>query len=435
MKTIFKSILITLINFFALFILAFLMDNVDGLIAGKFYGSFDIRDWWYKQVSCHLVNYMMATSLISGLLFLIYRTIDHYITNRIRMMSGIVFGCWLVIVLNILYWKYIRTNCYGFEWSALEDAFMISYGSDRFMRLFWELYTCIILCVGLTVNHMELLILHPRKKTVWHQIFSSEDIFIELLYTAMPYGIFISGSWFIAGFMEIATIKIFMIAVCVSIAGCFWVKIRRFIALNQYYKCIEQDPEKINHLVIFQESPYVRETFIVRQLFGTGISAKIKANSVWFYPNELGNPGEIFIKLDIYDEWMFIRPKSEKENIIRCMSENRGTFNVAYKWEARGDYMKFYDGIFLSAAELSNELRKLDGYMDFRKKVNDELKHADLAGLTKSTCISDEIVGFKRYLMNQIDEFLVFDFAIKWLEIVNYLFALTVISKNEIRIS
>lgn len=41
-------------NFFALLVLALFMDNLDELIIGKFYVRFDIRDWWYEQVSYHL---------------------------------------------------------------------------------------------------------------------------------------------------------------------------------------------------------------------------------------------------------------------------------------------------------------------------------------------------------------------------------------------
>ena len=64
-----------------------------------------------------------------------------------------------------------------------------------------------------------------------------------------------------------------------------------------------------------------------------------------------------------------------------------------------------------------------------------KLEQIDLSKLTRETYISCEIVESRNYLRNQTDEFIVFDFLIKWLEIINYLFSLTIISKNEIEIS
>lgn len=435
MKITVKTFSIILIHFGTFLILTFFMDYLDRLVAGEFSGGLDIKDWWYELVNYHLIHYLIATSLLSGLLFFVYEMVNVYITNKIRIAFGILIGCLSMVVLNYCYWKYIQDNCYGLEWSTLEQSFTISYGSGKYACLFWSLYTCFILSAGMVVKNMERF-LHLRKKVAWHQIFClSEDIFIELIYIEMPYVVLISGNYFMVGSMGVTILPIFVFFVLVKIVGYFIVKIARFNVLNQYYESVEKDSEKTRHLVIFQESPYIKKSFIVEYLFDKKVNKKTKTDDIWFYPNDLGCIGEVFIKLDIYDEAMLMRKEVENEKIVKCMAEKRGIFNLAYNLDDKGGYTKYYDSVYESEEELLNALKRLDRYTDFKKFVNMKLEQIDLSKLTGETYISREIVEFRNYLRNQTDEFIVFDFLIKWLEIINYLFSLTIISKHEIQIS
>lgn len=435
MKIICKTIFIMLISLGTLLMADLFQESLMGMVLGEFPNIYDIKDWWYEQVNYHLLHYMIATSVLSGFLFLSCKIIDYYSTNKIRIVLGVIFGCLFMLILNIFYWEYIKSNCYGVEFSTLEQAFMISYGSHEHMRFFWIVYTCLILSLRLIIRNMEYLISNLRERIVWHQIFLSEDVFDKYLYIGMPWIVFVSGNYLTVGFFGIEVIPIFVFVILVKSAVHFGVRISKFITVDKYYRGIEEDPEKKKHSVIFEESPFINKSFIDRQLFGNGIFWKEKVDKVWFYPSVLCKRGEQFIKLDIYDEWMFARTKSKKAVIVNYMTQQRGIFNLAYNLGKEEEYIKRYDFVYESKEELLKAIRKLDGYTNFKECINKQLKQIDLSKLTKETNIISEIIEFRRFLMNQIDEFIVFDYLIKWFENVNYLFALIAISRNKVKVS
>lgn len=435
MKTLLKSVGIAIFNLIILFLLTLLFDNMDGLIAGSFYGGGDIKDWWYEFNRDDMLNYLIATATLSGCLCLIYEMAVYYARNRIRFVLGIVIGCAGILVSTAFYWNYIQTHCYGHEWSTLESAFSISYGNNASQVAFWIVYSNLMFGLGIFANRFDVLIQNKERKIIWHQVYFGEDVFCSMLCTGVPYGIFLSGTYFIVGFMGI-TIKTLFIIFSVAVVLWFFVsKARQYSVLHKYYLCIAESLSKLEHLVIVQESQYIQKSFFIQYLYKNKTFKRMEDRGVWFFPYEMGLVPDNFIKLDIYDEWMFIRSDVQKKRIFSSMSELRGIFNLAFTSDSLSNSTIEYDGEFSGIEGLSNEIERLEGCLNYKKIIAYEIDKIDLTKLNKSNCISEEISCFKRYMKTLTDDFLSFDYAIKWLEITNYLFVLVGISKTNLLIS
>lgn len=427
-STTLKALLMIGFNCLVFILVCCIFDHMDSLIIGK-YSLFDIRDWWYEQTECHMISFLSATAVLSGLMYFVYKIIDGFITNKVFMVIGIIAGALLLNGSNYWYWSYVWRNCFMGEWSLLEEALTTSFVSQQGAILLCGVYVSILLVVGVLSNHAELLMGHSRKRVVCRQVFWNTGLCGGFLYFGIPYMIMGSGIFFVVSFLRITIVPIVLIISSVVVLYILFLQIVRAIRLNNYYQSIENDPEKQKHLVIFQESDYVKCSYIVQLLFGKETRKKLIKNNIWLYPSELELSTKAFIKLDFYDEWMFIRKSAKNDNNIYNMTRKRGTFNLAYNLEQNPSNRKLYDACYGSIDKLTDGFVIFDEYLSFKNEVSKELQTIDLTRLKRATCISEEIEEFKNYLINQTtNQFIMFDLIIKWLEIVNFFFAITSIS-------
>lgn len=409
-------------------IIGFVFDHMDSLISGYML-RFDVRDWWYEQVNYHMINFYIATALLSGALYLVYRVLDIIIRNIVSMLISMLAGVLLLVSLNYVYWLYVWSNCFEDEWSPLEDALTTGFGSINEAITLCGVCIAILSVAGLLINHVEMLMRHERKRVVCNQVFSNMGVYDSFLYWGVPYMILFAGTPFVVSFMWIQVVSIFLVISAAIIIYSLILHLVRAAQLNAYYQGIENDAEKRQHLVIFQESDYVSRSNILSLLFNKENNKWRKKSNVWLYPAELELPACVFIKLDLYDDFMFMRKKINKERIIKSMTKKSGTFNLAYNLEKNSVNEGLYDACFGSLNTLSDTFATYDKFLSFKHKVMTQLEQIDLTVLERETCISEEIGEFKHYLIDQTtDQFIMFDLIVKWLEIINYFFALTALS-------
>lgn len=65
-STLIKTILIIVFNCSAFIVIGFVFDHMGSLISG-FMLRFDVREWWYEQINYHMINFYIATALLSVL--------------------------------------------------------------------------------------------------------------------------------------------------------------------------------------------------------------------------------------------------------------------------------------------------------------------------------------------------------------------------------
>lgn len=427
-STLIKAILIIAFNCLMFIIIGFIFDHMDSLISGYML-RFDVRDWWYEQVNYHMTNFYVATALLSGVLYLVYKVLDIIIRNIASMLISILAGVMVLVSLNYLYWQYVWSNCFDAEWSPLEDALVTGFGSKSGAIMLCGICLTVLIIVCYLINHAGVLIRHERKRVACNQVFSNMEWYCGFLYFGIPYMILLAGTHFLVSFMWVQVVPIFLVISAAIIISSFILHLVRTIQLNAYYRKIENDAEKRQHLVIFEESDYVRRSNIVSLLFNRENNKWREKSNVWLYPSELKLPTSVFIKLDLYDDFMFIRKNTNKENIIKSMTAKSGIFNLAYNLEKSSVSEGLYDAYFESLNKLTDSFATYDRYLGFKHEVMRQLEQIDLSVLDRATCISEELEEFKYYLIDQTtDQFIMFDMIIKWLEIINYFFALTAMS-------
>nr|WP_308668123.1 hypothetical protein [uncultured Agathobacter sp.] len=435
MKTILKTIGIVLVNLITLFLLYLFLDNIGGLIEGSFLKEFDFKDWMYEFKRNHTLNYLIATSMLSGGLYLTYKITISFITNVNRFIVGIISGCIIVISITLLYWKYVQEYCFGLEWSMIEDAFSVSFGSTILTKLFWIIFSSIVFLLGIFVNRAEFLIADSDKRVIWHQAFGGEDSMCEMLYLGIPYCIFIAGSYFVVGFIGVSIkllILIFSIGIILYIFTHGW---KRYSYLQRYYIKVKEKVNVEKGQVIVQEAKYVQKPFITSFFYKNKIFEKMDDNEIQILPYEMHQISDCFIKLDVLDKWMFIRPISQQKKIFDSISDLRGTFNILFEPDNLPNTIPKYDGAFTEIESLTNEIIRLNRYLNYRKIITYELNKIDMTRLNGFSCISEEVSNFRKVTERLTDEFLCFDYSIKWMEITNYFFALIGISKRNLRLS
>lgn len=414
-------------------IIGFIFDHMDSLTSGYML-RLDVRDWWYEQITYHMINFYVATALLSGFLYLIYRVFDFVIRNVISMLISVFATAIMLVSLNYVYWIYVWSNCFDEEWSPLEDALTTGWGSQGGAITLCSVCIGLLVIGGLLINHIEVFFRHERKRIVCNQIFSGMGVFDSFLYWGVPYMILLTGAHFLVSFMWVRVVPIFLVISGTLIIYSVSLRIVRAIQLNSYYQEIENDEEKRQHLIIFEESDYVRRSNIASLLFDRENNKWRGKSNVCLYPVELKLPTSVFIKLDFYDDFMFIRKNIKKGKIIKAMTSKSGTFNLAYNLENNSVNREFYDECFESLNRLTDSFAIYDRFLGFKHEVMHQLEQIDLSVLDRATCISEEVEEFKYYLIDHTtDQFIVFDMIVKWLEIINYFFALTALSASNKR--
>lgn len=425
-----KALLIIAFNCLMFIVIGFIFDHMDSLTSG-YYLRFDVRDWWYEQVTYHMVNFYVATALLSGFWYLIYRFLDLFIRNLLSMLISVFAGVIILVSSNYIYWLYAWSNCFDDEWSPLEDALISGWGSQSGAISLCGVCIVFLIIAGLLTNHIAVLFRHKRKKVVCKQIFSGMGLFDNFLYWGVPYMILLTGTHFLVSFMWVRVVPIFLVISGAVIIYSVIQRIVRTVRLNSYYKEIENDEEKRQHLIIFEESDHVRRSNIASLLFDSEHNKWRKTSNVCLYPAELKLPTSVYIKLDFYDDFMFIRKRMQREEIIKAMTSKPGTFNIAYNLENNSANGKLYDECFEALTMLTKSFAIYDRFLGFKHEVMKQLEQINLSILDRATCISEEVEEFKYYLIDQTtDQFIVFDMIVKWLEIINYFFALTALSAS-----
>lgn len=425
---IFKTILIIVFNCLMFIVIGFIFDHMDSLTSGYML-RFDVRDWWYEQVNYHMLNFYVSTALLSGALYIAYKILDSIIRNIVSALISMFAGVMSLVSLNYIYWQYVWSNCFDDEWSPLEEALIAGFGSKSGAITLCGVCITVLVIACLWINHVGVFVRHERKRVVCNQVFSNIGWYCGFLYFGIPYMILFGGTYFLVGFMWVQVVPIFLVISVAIIISYSILHLVRAVQLNAYYREIENDTEKRQHLVIFEESDFIRRSNIVSLLFNKESNRWRKNSNVWLYPSELKLPSSVFIKLDLYDDFMFIRKNSTKEKIIKSMTTKSGIFNLAYNLEKSSANEEVYDAYFESLNKLTDSFAMYDSFLSFKHEVMCQLEQIDLSVLDRATCISEEIEEFKYYLIDQTtDQFIMFDMIIKWLEIANYFFALTAVS-------
>ena len=437
MKKIIIFALNAIINLFIFFVLYFILDNIGSLTimsAGSLFSEYGAKYIWSEFIQNKIIFFIVATAILSFTLNIVYVFAMNFSKTRVKFAMATVAGLFIVIMLMIFYWKYIQTNCYGIEWSNIELALSENYGDNDSQMIFWIVYSCIVFLTGMTLNNFNLFVNNLYKKIILGQIISREDFLYNLLYLGVPWCIYFSSFYFIVGFLGLPIKGIILISSIFFVAVMIIKRTIQFKTLYNYYSNID-DSNSSARMVIVQESPLTSKSFFVHYLIKHGSLSLMKEKKILFCPYGLGYRPDKFLRLDVYDEGMLFLPNEQRKSVIESMMELKGTYNLLFSPDVSINSPNSYYRTFKRYNDLVDEIIRLSDFLTYYTIVSSELYHISLDRFPVSNLLIAEISKFKTNIEKITDNFQIFDYEIKWLEILNYFFALIMISKNQISIT
>lgn len=437
MKILFKTIGIGILQFFSIIFLIVFTDNISTMIISLF--VIDIRDWWYEFVANKTFEYTAATALLSAVIYLVWQLSCRYGRNVKEVLLILLTGELVLEAANVLYWHYIRRNCFPMEWSSLEFAYSESFGSSQLAEPYFSILLCVIFAVGIILNYLEAFFKDIIKKETADQIFKGTKIFSEMLYTGIPLCIVLTGTNSLVSFLHIPIVEISTAIFVIMILEYIFISTNYFRKMSQYYRTIISDTDNRKHLVIVREDTALNKSFLYERFWRKKhYIEKLEKKNIYLLPWNLAKiNNRICIMLDVYNEKTLKKDLKDKEKFEKSKFRERGTFNIAYceNREILQKYTRFYDRSASDMEAVVKEIIELKKVLKYRKRQMDIISNLQLERLTVTNCIVDEIIAFKRYLDQNVNTFLIFDYEIKWLETINYLYTLIAISHQKVPLS
>lgn len=430
---------------FIIILLIFFSEYAIEVTAGIW--AMDLKAWWYDFIFYKKINWVLATSLYITVIMAAW-TLGKPLKGPGTGWPGQIIRIVLVqTVSHILYWKYLIRVCFddnglwGLEWSytdlygSIENAEWISCGVILSMML-----------IGTMFTKMDIFIKDHTKKHIMRKLLDEKDEWTQnldevftlfLVWPGMPLISDISG-WFVLGLLGIFE-GIFIFR--------WFHKKRRFCErLLSYYKQ-GQDP---NHMTVAacelgnSDWSFVSDILLEHSVYLN----LVERNHILILP-EIFNLENMYdqvchrdVVLDIYKEKKAASALSEKNGKIYGdqnkeiygNQDQNVVFRIAYCSEA--DWLSFlkpgYDWVFTDWGLLFQKLVDIKAMIFYKKEQYKIIAQLKLDAGNGDNPILDELRLFKNYYMKSDNLFSVFDYSIKWAEIINYFYTLILIALLDI---
>lgn len=276
------------------------------------------------------------------------------------------------------------------------------------------------------------------KKVVLRQISSGDTFYLNMLCNYVPMCNIITGAYY-WGFNEFPIIRIISMVLGAAVAVHLLLRVAKQRRLIKYYQEATAENNTCKTVVIVREIGSFEESAIYQHfLKNRSVMQKFIQEHIYILPVELQSVSKIpCIVIDIFASHILKLPEDQQQEVAVELLRERGTFNIAFLDGTKGSIptITSYDESTANIANVFRAITTYSGYLEYRKKQNKILSKIRLEDLTQTNVILDEIIGFKRHLECSFNNFLVFDYAIKWMEIFNYLCSVISISSQRLCVS
>ena len=438
MKILFKSIGTGILYFFVFVLLIALADNMPTMIASVF--EIRLRDWWYDFVTENTLEYAAATAVLTTVMYLIWRWGSSRAGRSVGTVLAVLLAGELTLAASFgLYWNYIEKNCVPAEWSDLEMAYIASFGSPQTARLYFLILVCDIFAAGIILNYLKVFFRDRIKKETADQVFSGNRIFQHMLCIGIPICIILTGTYSVVRYFVFPVAEFLVAVFAIMFWGDIFLSSFYFRKMLWYYRLIIEDREIEKYFVIVRENNFSQKSFLYEKMWRKEKHIeKLKTQKIYLLPRNLAEKNDRnCIVLDVYSGENAEKELKDKGKFKKTRLQGRGAFNIAYCEDtyAFRDYVRFYDRYAADLETLIKEIIELKGFLQYRERQTGIISRLQTDRLIVTNCIVDEIIAFRRYFDRNINRFLVFDYAIKWLETVNYLYTIIAVSHRAVPLS
>ena len=431
--TLFKIVLTTIAVFVGSFFffgsLYVVFSNVNTWIISVFPDYGDWREWWYDCVNSGYVYYIIASACLSSSACLIWQITTRLIHSAVGTLvyGGIGFAA--LIVANNVFWEFVIDRCNTAEYGhAAMDCYRVVFGSVSEARLYFSAAMCFVFAVGVVLHSVEFFTGNKVKKTALRQVFSNRTLFFCLLWFVVPAYSFGIGAFKWARYEMNTVLKLSLPLILVVATAKELLKFSFVRKLTSYYSNTIYNIQKPQPLLIIRESLEENSAIFHEILQVPPIMRQLQEHDIRVLPAEIREHSQApYIILDLLYSQEFMYTELQEY----------GTFNI-FVGDDVSDHEVQEVGYDFCAADLSAAIPlviSLSKALPYRKKLTELLDNMSVHHLTETNILVDELVAFSDYLQKCTDPFLVFDFSIKWLEIINYFYSLVSVCKNECKVT
>lgn len=373
-----------------------------------------------------LIDYKVLYFILALSLYVfLFRFTTSFFTSlkktRLHFALALLIGEAVVMFGGAVFWNHVEAVCFSeVFFSPMSAAYEVSFGTFSAGKLYILLNVGFLYCLTVLFVYSELFFRDAVISVAVHQAFSDSRMLKTQMDHIFPLVLFFLGQNSLIYFFHFRLGAITTLACLFTNAVLIAFRVRTFRALLRYERVALRENGKNRVMVRFIEeedgpSQLCRLLLNHRDQFLSWMEAGIAVLPERLFPD--GVRGSICV----------IPPEHALGRA--------GTFQIIYAPEStRFQAPQCCDLVAYMPRELFAGIQK------YAVMLENQLKQWDLADSVrtnrcKSDSMSKEIIFFKEYLMRQKDVFYVFDYCIKWLEIVNYFFALSVISEKRVPVT
>lgn len=438
MKNFSKTVLTVITHFIGFFCLFILLDNLNTWIVSVFPDYGDLEDWWYEFTEYKHFHYIAATAIFSGCTYYIWHLTVKHIKSKGTFILNLLIGEAFLILVNNCYWFFLSRICFGHGSVTLDDCFNIAFGSCTAAESYFSIAMYVFFAIGLMQYGASYIFSDSTKKVVLRQISSGDTFYLNMLCNYVPMCNIITGAYY-WGFNEFPIIRIISMVLGVAVAVHLLLCVAKQRRLIKYYQEATAENNTCKTVVIVREIGSFEESAIYQYfLKNRSVMQKFIQEHIYILPVELQRVSkDPCIVIDIFASQILKLPEEQQQEVATELLQERGILNIAFYDGTKGNIPTnaSYDECTTSITQVLRTIPIYSGYLEYRKKQNHILSKIHLEALTQTNVILDEIIGFKHYLESSFNNFLVFDYAIKWMEIFNYLCSLISISSQSLCVS
>lgn len=438
MKNLSKAILTVITHFIGFFCLFILLNNLNTWIVSVFPDYGDWEDWWYEFTEYRHFHYIAATAIFSGCTYYIWHLAVKHVNAKGALIPVLLIGEGLLVLVNHCYWFFLSHICFGHGSVTLDACFNMAFGSCEAAKSYFSVAMYAFFAIGILQYGSSCMVSDPVNKVVLHQISSGDAFCLDMLCTYVPVCNMITGSYY-WGMNAFPIIRIISMVLGVAAAIHLLLRVVKQQRIVKYYQEAMAEDDIHKTIVIVREIGSFEES-MVYQLFlkNRSVTQKFTQEHIYILPVELQSVSkDPCIVIDIFASQILELPEDQQSEVVTASLQERGLFNIAFSDGAEGSIpaSTSYDECTADIASVFRAITIYSGYLEYRKKQNAILSKIHLEGFTQTNVILDEIIGFKRHLACTFNQFLVFDYAIKWMETFNYFCSLISISLQRTGVS
>lgn len=438
MKVIKQTSKLLLTNLLLFFLFYLLFENINNWIVTVFPDYGDLEDWWYNFTQYGYASYLLGTVFLSGAIFLLWKLSLDHARSACSLICWILIGTVGIRVAYEVYWSWLEAHAFGFNTVlSIDECFCCMFGScDRAVTLLWTA-TCIVFAIGVLLCRFGYFFREPVKRMAMLQAASREPVICSLICRWIPV-INIGAGVYYWGLLDLPIDSIFFAITAAVVLWRICIVSVQFIRMKNYYRTARNASDTNGIMVIFKEAKiYERASVYHDFLKNEEIMEVLSRNNIYMLPSQLvvQNVG-MCIVLDVCDE-IIAEPPDKQHVLIEELLQLRGTFNVAYCASPgkMGSLKKAYDYCDSDPEMLVRKTVELSGVLAYRVSQRELISQLRFDSLSSSSMMIVEIISFKAFFDRYTSKFQVFDYCIKWLEIVNYLYGMIAVSEKEISVS